>query len=159
MTVSDGSNLTLSVAGDDFVPVVQFSFSLDFSAGSPDFVLKPLNARAVSILALSFLENSESTIVRCVVNYPDVARKVFSEKSVFFYETHVLAIEINSVDEIFSVWSAISAAEMKINYMYPFLERPGGRIGLIIQTENNSFTDGVLRHVGIKIISQNDIWR
>jgi hypothetical protein len=147
------------VAKDKFLPVVQFSLLLDCKTPSLCSLLKLLASGGISILAVSFLENFETSIIRCVVNYPGVARRIFAEKTICFHETKVLGVELQNVDEIGKLTNAIFAAELKICYMYSFLIRPGGQVGLVVQTENNEFAANVLGCSGIRTISQHDIGR
>ncbi|MDR1595961.1 MAG: hypothetical protein LBR91_03520 [Puniceicoccales bacterium] len=143
----------------NFSTVTQFSFTFGWKVLSFNWILNALNAKDVAILAVSFLENSETALVRCVVNYPDHANEIFVSKKIDFYTTEVLAVEIDSVSDVAKVTNSIFAAEIKMNYMYPFLTRPGGKIGVIVQTENNEFAAKVLHGSGIVTIAQNDIGR
>ncbi|MDR2737981.1 MAG: hypothetical protein LBB18_03520 [Puniceicoccales bacterium] len=159
MVIPVENRVVVAISKDGFLPVVQFSLMLDTRVLMFNSVLKSLHRDGVSILAVSFLENFETATIRCIVNYPDIARKVFSEKMVLYHEANVMAVEMNGVDELPNVFNAISAAEMRVHYMYPFLARPGGKIGLIMQTENNEFTANILTRIGIRTISQNDVGR
>jgi hypothetical protein len=147
------------VASGDSSPVIQFSFSVDWKTSSFSGVLGALDASDVIILAVSFFENFENTMVRCVVNYPDEARKVFSEQGISWHENEILAIETGNVADMPKIVKAIFAAEIKLHYMYAFLTRPQGRIGFVIQTENNEFAASVLGRSGMKTLSQGDIGR
>jgi hypothetical protein len=57
------------------------------------------------------------------------------------------------------VVNTLLATEAKMHYMYSFVVRRGGKIGRILQTENNEFATNVLPQTGIKTFSQNDIGR
>ncbi|MDR1433119.1 MAG: hypothetical protein LBI61_02135 [Puniceicoccales bacterium] len=140
-------------------PVIQFLFPLDGKIFSFSGVLGALVAGDVTILAVSFFENFGNTTVRCVVNYPDEARKVFSEQGISYQENEILAVEISSAMDMPKVAKAIFAAEIKIHHMYAFLARPQGKIALAIQTENNEFAADVMNRSGVKILSQGDIGR
>ncbi|MDR1528626.1 MAG: hypothetical protein LBS22_03525 [Puniceicoccales bacterium] len=147
------------VMKDVFSPIIQFSVLLDGKNVSFNSVLRALSAEDVSILAISFLENFEIAIIRFVVNYPDMVRKFCSKNTVSYHETKVLGIEVDGIDKVAQMVNTIFAAEVKMHYMYPFLVRPGGKIGIILQTENNEFAANILHQTGIKTISQNDIGR
>jgi hypothetical protein len=108
---------------------------------------------------MSFLDNFETTVLRCVVNYPDVMRKTLASHGINFFETRVLAVEMDSVLELSKVCNAILSAEVKIHHMYSLLTRPNGKVGIIVQTENNEFAAAVMHRLGIKTIAQNDIGR
>jgi hypothetical protein len=143
----------------DSSPVVQFSLIFDWKNFRLNEILKSMNAKGVSILAVSFLENSETVTVRCVVNYPDEARRILIDQRIKFFENEAMAVEIDSVNDMARVTNAIFAAEIRMHYMYALLIRPNGKIGIVMQTENNEFATGVLNNIGITTLSQSDMWR
>jgi hypothetical protein len=159
MVVSVKDKIDQVAVGDVFSPIIQFSVLLDGKNMSFNSMLKALSAEDVSILAISFLENFETATIRFVVNYPDMVHKFCSKNMISYHETKVLGIEVDSIDKVAQVVNTIFAAEVKMHYMYSFLVRPGGKIGIILQTENNEFATNVLHQTGIKTISQNDIGR
>lgn len=159
MSATIGNEIAKLVAKDEFLPVIQFAFLLDGKPAAFNSMLKSFAANDLTILAISFLENSETAIVRCVVNYPDAMRKIFAETEIQCVETKVMAIEIATPSDMSKVINAIFAAEVKLHYMYPFITRPNGKIGIVLQTENNAFAATVLRRAGMKTISQSDVGR
>jgi hypothetical protein len=159
MGISTENEIASVVAKDEFLPVIQFSFLLDGRPTSLNFIAKMLGPNDLTLLALSFLENSETATVRCVVNYPDTMRKIFADAALQLIETKVMAIEISTPNDLPKVINTIFAAEVKLHYMYPFITRPNGKIGIILQTENNPFASTVLQQAGIRTISQSDIGR
>ncbi|MDR1890680.1 MAG: hypothetical protein LBQ23_00640 [Puniceicoccales bacterium] len=159
MVVSIENKIDQVVMESVFSPIIQFSLLLDGKNISFNSILKSLAAENVSILAVSFLENFETATIRFVVNYPDEVRKFCSRNTISYHETKVLGVEVDNMDEIAQAVNTISAAEVKIHYMYAFFVRFGRKIGIILQTENNEFAANVLHRIGIKTISQNDIGR
>ncbi|MDR2776684.1 MAG: hypothetical protein LBB17_01395 [Puniceicoccales bacterium] len=158
--VASVKNKTDQVIMEDvFSPVIQFSVLLGGKNISFNSMLKALSVEDVSILAISFLENFETATIRFVVNYPDIVRKFCSKNAISYHETKVLGIEVDSIDRVVQVVNIIFSAEVKIHYMYSLLVRPGGKIGIILQTENNEFATNILHQTGIRTISQSDIGR
>jgi hypothetical protein len=142
-----------------FSPIIQFSILLDGKNISFNSILKALSAEDVSILAISFLKNFQLTTIRFVVNYSDMVRKFCSKSMIHYHEAKILGVEVDNIGKVTQVVNIISAAEVKMHYMYSFLVRPGGKIGIILQTENNEFAANILHRTGTKTISQNDIGR
>lgn len=159
MIFSVENKISHEVIKNDASPIIQFSLLLDGKNISFNSILKLLIAEDVSILAVSFLENVETTTIRFVVNYPDEVRKVCLKSTISYHETKVLGVEVNNIGEMAQVVNTIFSAEVKMHYMYPFLVRPGGKIGIILQTENNEFATNILHRTGIKTISQSEIGR
>ncbi|MDR1401716.1 MAG: hypothetical protein LBI81_02035 [Puniceicoccales bacterium] len=159
MAVMGGHTNDHLVMQRDFSHAIQFSFIFDWRAPSFNGMLRALSAQDVTIVAISFLENFETTIARCVVNYPDIARRVAQEQIIHYHETTVLPIELDSASDMVKVSNTLFSAEIKIHYLYPFLTRPRGKVGLVLQTENNAFAANILASTGIQIISQDDIAR
>ncbi|MDR1413553.1 MAG: hypothetical protein LBI56_01260 [Puniceicoccales bacterium] len=159
MTVVSGRIENQLIMEGNSSHAIQLSFVFDLKTSSFNGILRALNAQDVTIVALSFLENCETTTVRCVVNYPDVARKVCLEQKIHCLEAKVLALELDSISDLAKVSNILFSAEIKIYYMYPFLMRPMGKVGLVVQTENNEFATNILSSTGIQTLSQDNIAR
>ena len=140
-------------------PIIQFSLFFDGKQSALATLLGALNNAHVTILAINFLENSETGVIRCIVNYPEIARKIFEKFFIHFYETTVVGIEVDRADDMPKILNEIFSAEVKLQYAYPLITRPNNKIGLILQTENNNFVSQMLQRTGKKIITQNDIAR
>lgn len=139
--------------------IVQFSLLLDGKSLSYNNIIKLCSTNDVTISAFSFLENFDTTIMRFVVNYPDHAQKILSEKGIGYYMTNIVGVELDQQTELLNFFNTLFAAEIRVHYAYSFLSRPHGKIGMLLQTENNEFATNLLSSIGIHVLSQDDIGR
>ena len=150
---------THAIATKDNNDIVQFSVFLDGKSLSYNNIIKLCSANEITISGFSFLENFDTTVMRFVVNYPDYAQKILSENGVGYYTSDIIGVELDQQIELLNFSNMLFAAEIKLHYMYSFLSRPHGKIGLLLQTENNEFTKNMLSSTGFRILSQDDIGR
>ncbi len=140
-------------------PVVQFSIYADNKVGRLNDLCITLNIHDVHIVAISSIDTTDSAIVRIIVNYPERARKLFQDQGFTFTESTVIAVEIDSEEDIRKVTCSLVQAEINIHYIYAFLMRPHNRSGLIIRLEDNDLAREVLNSNKIKVLDQQDIAR
>ena len=142
-----------------FEPVIQFSVFAANRIGRLNELVQVLSSNDVHIMALSTQDTTECTVMRVIVNYPEVARRLLEDQGFNFCEYKMFAVEIATEQEMRYVVAALTEAEININYVYAFLMRPGGRCGLAISLEDNELAWEVLSTRGIKVLSQMDIAR
>lgn len=144
-------------AGAD--PVIQFSVFADNKVGRFHELIQLFHGAGVHILALSMLDTTESSIMRIVVDYPKVARNLLEENHLSFALSEIIAVEVESPEQLVDVSAALTEAEINIHYIYAFLLRPHGKCGLAISLEDNEIAARVLNCRGLKILRQSDIAR
>jgi hypothetical protein len=105
------------------------------------------------------LTGVDTLTVRMVVDYIEPARELFKNKGIAFVETEVLAVEIDGADHVRTVMRALVQAELSVLYMYPFLHRPKGRSGLILNLDDKKFAEDILRRNGLTVLTRLDIAR
>ncbi|MGJ3242918.1 MAG: acetolactate synthase [Opitutales bacterium] len=142
-----------------FEPVVQFSVHADNKVGRLNEIIGQLAERDVHILALTTLDTTDSTIVRMVVDYPEVADGLLETEGLVFNKTEVVAAEIPSVDYLHRVTCALVQAEINIHYVYPFIFRPHEKSALVLRLEDNDLARETLGRHQIRVLSQHDIAR
>ena len=142
-----------------FDPVTQFSVFSTNRIGKLNELLQILASNGICIAAISTVDTSEAGIFRVVVNYPDKARGVLEDTGYPFTERKVFAIEIESEADIAKVCSAMTEAEINIDYLYSFLMRPLGKCGLIINVDDTELASQVLFAHGFRVLCQQDIGR
>jgi hypothetical protein len=140
-------------------PILQFSVFADNKVGRLNELVQRLGSDDVHLLALSQLDTTESTIMRIIVDYPEVARDLLRSHGYAFSETEVVAVEIATEADLKFVTAALVEAEINIHYVYPFLMRPGGKTALAINLEDNELACSVLECRNLKTLDQNDLAR
>ena len=151
--------MTSIAAHSDPQPVKQFSVFSENKVGRLNDLVTLFHQESVQIVALCAIDNTDSAIVRFVANYPDEARRVLKENHFPFNEIEVVAVEMDSADQISSITSSLTAAEINVHYTYPFLIRPGHRCGMLLRLEDNELATEVMNVQGLKVLDQSDIAR
>ncbi|MBO94800.1 MAG: acetolactate synthase [Opitutales bacterium] len=139
--------------------VRQFAVYVENKVGRLNDVISSLRGHGVHIMALTTLETTDVTIVRIVPNYPADARKAFEQEGFTFVECPIVAVELNTEEDLPRVTSALLEAEINIHYLYPFLARPGGKSALAMRVEDMDVALETLSHRQIRILSLEDIAR
>ena len=99
------------------------------------------------------------TIVRIAPNYPADARKAFEEEGFSFVECPIVAVELNTEEDLPRVTLALLEAEINIHYLYPFLVRPGGKSALAMRVEDTDVAIETLSRRQVRVLSLEDIAR
>ena len=139
--------------------VRQFAIYAENKVGRLNDVISSLRGHGVHIMALTTLETTDVTIVRMVPNYPDSARKILEQESFSFIECPIVAVELNSEEDLPMVTAALLEAEINIHYLYPFLARPDGKSALAMRVEDVDVAIETLSHRRIRVLSLEDIAR
>lgn len=142
-----------------FTPVKQFSIYAENKVGRLNEVISILSANDVHIMALASVDTIDCAIIRIVVDYFEQAAALLEENNFPFTVVEIIAVELNTEEQLKKVTCALVEAEINIHYIYPFLIRPYGKSGLIIRLEDNELAISVLRQHQINILSQEDIAR
>ena len=142
-----------------FEPVLQFSIYADNKVGRLDELIRLLSTHEVHIMAMSILDNTDSSIIRIIVDYPEEAQKLLEEHLFSFVLSELVAIELVSTADIKKVTNALVQAEINIHYIYPFISRPNNLSALAISLEDNDLAAETLARHQLKLLGQNDIAR
>ncbi len=140
-------------------PIIQFFVFADKKVGRLNELIRLLLSHDVHIIAMSTQDATDSTLIRIVVDHPQLARDLLLENNHPFTENHLVAVEIDSVSEIKRVTAALLQAEINIHYVYSFISRPDGKSALAIRLEDNELAEEVLKAKELKVLSQGDISR
>jgi len=140
-------------------PVRQFSVFADNKVGRLHELVSLLAIHDVHIMALSIQDTTDASVLRLIVDYPEVARALLRQHGHGFTEVPVVVAEIETEARIRHVTAALVEAEMNIHYCYPFVMRPEGKSAIALRVEDNDLAEAVLATHGIRTLSQTDIAR
>jgi hypothetical protein len=140
-------------------PVQQFSVFTENRVGRLYDLTALLKAGNVHIMALTVLDTTDSSILRLIVDDPDLARELMINNDFPYTECDVLAVEIADEGDLKGVLAALLEAEINIHYVYSFLKRPGGRSALALSIEDSDVASQALHTRGFRVLTQRDISR
>jgi hypothetical protein len=139
--------------------VVQFSVFTPNRLGRLNELIKIFGAHHVHVLALTVLDSTDSSIIRLVLDDPDKARDLLLQEGFAFTESPLVAVEVNSSEEINGLIAALLEAELNINYLYSFIPHPNGKSIVGLSMEDNEVAEQVLKQHQFPILKQADISR
>jgi len=139
--------------------VKQFSVFAENKVGRLHDVVSLLAGKDVHVLALCLVDTTDSTIIRLVVDYPELAAPLLTGHGFSHSLVEVLAVEIDTEARLSTVTSALVQAEINIHYLYPFLMRPNGKTGLVLRLEDPELATEVLKRNQVNVLTQHDLAR
>jgi hypothetical protein len=137
----------------------QFSVFTANRLGRLHDLTRLLGSNGVNVVALTVLDTTESSIIRIVVDDPDKARSLLSDRAFPFVENDIVVVEIDSATDVNSLMSALLEAEVNIHYLYAFIPHPQGKSLLALSMEDNDMAEKVLSQHQFRILKQADISR
>jgi hypothetical protein len=139
--------------------VKQFSIFAENKVGRLHDVVSLLAGKDVHVLALCLVDTTDSTIIRLVVDYPEIAAPLLTGHGFAHSLVEVIAIEIDTEARLPIVTSSLVQAEINIHYLYPFLMRPNGKTGIVLRLEDPELATEVLKRNQVTVLTQNDLAR
>ncbi len=139
--------------------IIQFTVLIDNKVARLNDLVILLANNHLHLIALSIVDTTDTVSVRLVVNYSDHAREILHANGYPFCEHEVIAVELDSEQELKNVTCSLVQAEINLHFMYPFLMRPGGKSGLVIRSEDPDLSEEILKKNRIRVLSEADIAR
>jgi len=139
--------------------VTQFSVFTPNRLGRLRELVSLLKSRDVHVLGLTVLDTTDSSIIRLVVDDPDGARELLRSHDFAATECDLVAVEVDSPDELSRLVAALLEAELNINYLYPFIPHPHGKSIVGLSLEDNEMAAEVLKRHQFPVLKQADISR
>ena len=69
-------------------------------------------------------------------------------------ESHLVVVEVESVDRLNQLMDAMLEAELNINYLYSFIPQPQGRSVLAMSLEDNELAEQILSRHQFRVLLQ-----
>ena len=140
-------------------PVRQFTVFADNKVGRLNDLLLELARKDLHVMGFSLVDSTECTLIRVIIDYPEVARDLFHERQLAFSESEVIAVEMENEAHIRGVTAALCEAEINIHYAYALLKRPRGACGLVLHVDDFELAEAVLAGKGFPVLRQSDLAR
>jgi hypothetical protein len=139
--------------------VVQFSVFTPNRLGRLHELVRLLGSHNVHVLALTVLDTTESAIIRVVLDDPDRGRALMQENAFPFSESAIIAVEIDSPEDLNRLLAALVEAEMNVNYLYSFIPHPREKTILALSVEDPEMAEETLKRHQFTVLKQSDISR
>lgn len=146
--------------GSDYPLCRQISVFLENRLGQLLRLTRLFEDVDVHILALSVEASVDCSIVRLIVDDPDLAREQLIESGFAISETELLVIELPEGKRgIMTVCAALIAGEININYTYALLSSADEPARIAMQVDNPPGAASLLTGRKFRILDQNDLKR
>jgi hypothetical protein len=138
----------------------QISVFLENKSGRLFEACKCLAEEEVNIRALSIAETADYGVLRLIVNDPDKAMRVMTERDFTVSETEVIAVEV--LDEpggLAGVLAPLYDANVNIEYLYCFVEKSGESAIVVFRVELLDEAIRALQGGGYKVLREEEVYR
>ena len=139
--------------------VVQFTVFTPNRLGRLHELVQMLGSRNVHVLALMVQDITDSAIIRLVLDDPDQGRELLGEHAFAFVESSVVAVEIDTSEDLPRLTSALLEAEININYLYAFIPHPHEKTMLALNMDDPETAQETLKRHQFTVLKQSDISR
>jgi hypothetical protein len=138
----------------------QVSVFLENKSGRLYEACKCLAEEKINIRALSIAETADYGVLRLIVNEPDKAMRVMSEKGFTVSETEVIAVEVpDEPGGLAGVLAPLYEANVNIEYLYCFVEKSGESAIVVFRVEQLDMAIDSLQRSGYKVMREEDVYR
>jgi hypothetical protein len=137
--------------------VRQISVFLEDRVGALLRLFKAFEGTAVRVVGMTIINEVDCAVTRLICDDSDTALDLLRSKGFPVSESELLVVEIPQGQGLMSICSAMMAAEVNINYLYPLLIRPTGRAALAIHTDNLEGAVHVLRSRKFCLMCEEDL--
>lgn len=149
----------VKVFTDSGSDIVQFSVLIDNTIGSVLRITKLIQSSGVIMLAMNLLDNSDTGILRFIVNYPEVLTKHFEKNKINFSKQSVLCVELSNSSNIIALMQGFFEMEISLHYIYPFFINTDNNTAFVVSVEHLDLARSILGKIGVNVMSSKDIAR
>ena len=139
--------------------VVQFSVFTPNRLGRLHELVRLLSSANVHVLALTVLDTTDSAVIRVVLDDPDQGRALMQKNDFPFAESAVVAVEIDSPEDLPGLLAALLEAEINVNYLYSFIPHPREKTILALNLDDREVAEETLKRRQFAVLKQSDISR
>ncbi|MCK4343457.1 MAG: acetolactate synthase [Phycisphaerae bacterium] len=144
--------------GSDFPYCRQLSIFLENRVGQLLRITRLFEDEPLHILGLSADASVDCAILRLLVDDPDLAHQILTDANFAVAESEILVVSLPPGKRgILTVFSALIAAEININYLYTLSVKENRQPGLAIQVDDTQNAIPVLREKQFRVLDQSEL--
>jgi len=135
----------------------QLSVFVENEIGSLGKVTSVLRENEINLRAIASFDSPEFSILRMIVDKPELTKEILTQKGFVVKVTEVLAVELeDKPGDLDKVLHIISRAGLCVNYIYSIVIRRERVPLLIIHLDDMDKATTILKEHGIKVADQED---
>jgi len=140
--------------------IKQLSIFIENKPGRLAEVTDIIGDSGIDVRALSIADSTDFGILRLIVDDPDKASSILTEKGMVVSLTDVIAIGIPDAPGAFAKEIAqLSKNGVDLEYMYAFVSRKQNEAYAIIRAKDPDKAAEVLKSNGVAILAVDDIYK
>jgi hypothetical protein len=145
------------VERSDSMPAKQICVPMENRPGSLHQVTELLKLEGVNIRAISVLGRGEEvTVVRMMVDDPELASNALASGGIDFFEEEVIAVEVpDHPGGLHAVLGALRVAGINVQQLYSYLGRSGPNAILILAVDQPAEARAVLRQNWVRVFDED----
>lgn len=130
----------------------QLSVFVENRIGSLSKVTHAISENGINLRAISAFDTPDYCVLRIVVDQPELAKKILTEKGFAVKITQVLAIELqDQPGELDRVLELLAEYELSINYIYSCVLRGEKSPLMVLNINDMNQAEHILKSNGITI--------
>lgn len=138
--------------------IKQLSIFVENKVGSLAKVTTALKDQQINLRAISSFDTPDFTIMRIVVDKPDLAKEVLINQGFAVKVSYAVAVELeDKPGELDRMLQVLAKANQDISYIYSFVLRGGMAPLIVFNTQDSSSTECILRENGFLVTGQEDL--
>ena len=137
--------------------VRQLSVFLDDRVGALMGLFQAFEGTTIRVVGMSVVHAIDCAIVRLICDDTDEAVGVLERRGFAVSQTELVVVEVPPGHGLRSIFSALIAGEVNLDYAYPLLIRPHGRAVLAVHTEDLETAVQLLRGRKYNVLTENDM--
>jgi hypothetical protein len=142
----------------DYPTVTQLSIFIDDRVGQLLRLSQLFDGTDIHILGLMVVNSVDCAIVRMIVDDPDEAYRILTDRRFPVKETEVLVVCVPSGKRaLLELWSAVLTAEINIHYTYALMGLSHGSPVIAIHPDNVAMATDALIRRKFTVLGQSDL--
>ncbi|MHB1483162.1 MAG: ACT domain-containing protein [Saccharofermentanales bacterium] len=139
--------------------VKQISVFLENKSGRLAEVTRTLSENKIDIRALYVADTAEYGILRMILDKPDKALKLLTDKGFTVSSTNVIAITIADVPgTLDNALEVLSSNNVSVEYLYAFVGRASSDAIVVIRVQDPDKAVEILTGAGIRVIESREVY-
>ncbi len=139
--------------------IKQISVFLENKSGRLVRVAQVLGEASINIRGISIADTSDFGILRMIVDQPEKAIDILTDKGFMATTTDVIAMEVpDTPGGLARVLEYLQEADINIEYLYSFIEKPTNNALIMMRVEKIEEALDVLEKNRIPIVSSDRVY-
>ncbi len=138
--------------------IQQLSIFLENKPGHLEAACKTMADAGINLMTLNLADTCEFGILRVIVKDPEGAKSILEKNGFTVKLTDMLAASVaDKPGGLLSVLSALSKADVNVDYMYAFAYRKGDAAVMMIRADHPDIALNALTAAGVTLLSRKEL--